>query len=269
MKAALGCLEILENIIDHLYDEKRSLTACGAVCKAWLPLSRYHLFYSIDLSFIYYAQGLVRVLNGPLTTIPPFVRRLSIRFPNSNNLRQGSDAILPCLGSHFLDVRQLTVANLTWSNLGSKAKYTLLSSFQRVTSLRILDAKFSDIEVFGDWICTYRQLEKLSIRSLRFEVTDNRNRLVSTKNLSDSFTHIDVTDVPMRVIVPAFFGGHWLYSTQSVYLDGYCTRDDVIANTLLLRDLGAQLQHLYIRMTPLFHESDTGTYCRYTHRDTC
>jgi hypothetical protein len=39
--------EILDLIVDHLYDERSTLKACGAVSKSWVPRARRHLFFYV------------------------------------------------------------------------------------------------------------------------------------------------------------------------------------------------------------------------------
>ena len=41
--------ETVEGIIDHLYDDVESLSACSQVARAWLPRSRYNLFDALYL----------------------------------------------------------------------------------------------------------------------------------------------------------------------------------------------------------------------------
>lgn len=41
--------ELVDRVIDHLFDDNFSLAACALVCKDWLPASRYHLFRVINL----------------------------------------------------------------------------------------------------------------------------------------------------------------------------------------------------------------------------
>lgn len=38
--------EVIDNIVDHLYDDIYSLKVCALVCRAWLPSCRYHLLYT-------------------------------------------------------------------------------------------------------------------------------------------------------------------------------------------------------------------------------
>lgn len=41
--------ELIERILDHLYDDVRTLKACTLVCRAWFTRSRYHLFAHVQL----------------------------------------------------------------------------------------------------------------------------------------------------------------------------------------------------------------------------
>lgn len=42
-------LEIIDMILDHLFDDPVTLKVCSSVCHAWLPCTRYHLFHTIYL----------------------------------------------------------------------------------------------------------------------------------------------------------------------------------------------------------------------------
>ena len=39
--------ELVDAVLDHLFDDKPSLSAASVVSSAWLPASRYHLIRSI------------------------------------------------------------------------------------------------------------------------------------------------------------------------------------------------------------------------------
>jgi hypothetical protein len=55
--------EVYEIIIGHLHSCRRALAKCALVCRVWVPASRYHLFYHIDIY-----PGDSRLLN--LLTLP-------------------------------------------------------------------------------------------------------------------------------------------------------------------------------------------------------
>lgn len=48
--------ELVDIVIDHLFDDKPSLRACALVSSTWLPTSRYHLFRSIT---VFIKQGML------------------------------------------------------------------------------------------------------------------------------------------------------------------------------------------------------------------
>lgn len=42
-------VELWDNIIDHLWDDRESLAACSIVCRAWRPSVHTHLFHTVAL----------------------------------------------------------------------------------------------------------------------------------------------------------------------------------------------------------------------------
>lgn len=80
--------EIFDIIIDFLYDDKRTLSACSLVCSQWLPSTKYHLFSSLrisddgdDTDYNHRTQWLrpfAAFLQNPATTIRPFVKVLQL-----------------------------------------------------------------------------------------------------------------------------------------------------------------------------------------------
>src|ERR1700733_5253846 len=71
-------VELISEILRHLHHHEMSLRACSLVCRAWTPLSRYHLFYHINLNR-FNATAFVALLksdSGP--PIGAFVRQLTI-----------------------------------------------------------------------------------------------------------------------------------------------------------------------------------------------
>ncbi|EJF64777.1 hypothetical protein DICSQDRAFT_52376, partial [Dichomitus squalens LYAD-421 SS1] len=57
--------ELVDRIIDHLYNDASSLKATSLVCKTWLPRSRFHLF-----------QGVVCDMAPPTTSVSALVSLL-------------------------------------------------------------------------------------------------------------------------------------------------------------------------------------------------
>jgi hypothetical protein len=73
--------EIVDQFIDHLYDDRRALKTCALLCRAWVPSSRYHLFSSLRISPLSYGPSfrhLIGHLDHPLCTFVSSVHKLFI-----------------------------------------------------------------------------------------------------------------------------------------------------------------------------------------------
>lgn len=83
--------EIIDLVIDHLYEDRAALNKCSLVSKSWLPRSRFHIFrhscYRItlsnlrvaDVSLISAPNRFSSLVSHPLATFPPFIPTLSIK----------------------------------------------------------------------------------------------------------------------------------------------------------------------------------------------
>ncbi|KAF7975691.1 hypothetical protein HWV62_8805 [Athelia sp. TMB] len=47
---AIFAQELVDMIVDFLYDDRATLAACGLTCRSWLPAARFHLFYRVEVS---------------------------------------------------------------------------------------------------------------------------------------------------------------------------------------------------------------------------
>lgn len=65
--------ELIDMVIDHLHDDRRSLAACSLVSKALLDAARYHLFYRINIDSDYSTLGFHDFFNFLLQG-PPVAR---------------------------------------------------------------------------------------------------------------------------------------------------------------------------------------------------
>src|ERR1700722_9015390 len=61
--------EIQDYILDFLHDSRPTLKTCALVCRAWVPTSRYHLFFNITLQYVSRARSLKMLLENPNCTI--------------------------------------------------------------------------------------------------------------------------------------------------------------------------------------------------------
>ncbi|OCH86434.1 hypothetical protein OBBRIDRAFT_797191 [Obba rivulosa] len=88
--------EILHAIFGHLEDDARSLWNCALTCRYWLPVSRDHLFQTIDLSSRRTARFAALLQRSP--HLGQHVKRFSVVILSETDARYVS-LIAPSLGS--------------------------------------------------------------------------------------------------------------------------------------------------------------------------
>lgn len=89
-------IELIDMMIRHIRDDRLAVRSCSLVCKAWIPLSRQHLFHSILLDHSNVAEFIGILASG---SVGPYVQHLKI-------YRRGRDPIwiaeaIPVLASYL------------------------------------------------------------------------------------------------------------------------------------------------------------------------
>ncbi|KAL6300225.1 hypothetical protein BKA93DRAFT_867912 [Sparassis latifolia] len=69
--------ELIDQVIDHLWDDRASLEACSTSCHAWLSSSRTHLFHTIELSTEHQCYHLNLLLEAS-PNIAGYVKKLAL-----------------------------------------------------------------------------------------------------------------------------------------------------------------------------------------------
>lgn len=85
--------ELVDHIIDQLYNDVPSLKSCARVCKAWLPASRYHIFAKISLK--------AASLHGPASFPSACCRRLLSVIEQSPEVASCIRELEVCEGTPF------------------------------------------------------------------------------------------------------------------------------------------------------------------------
>lgn len=90
--------EIFERILDHLYDDVRTLKACTLVCWSWFTRSRYHLFADVQLDsprideFLQcFDANTLRAVRGLTACVPREFQFQLDRTPSSSSSSQPED----------------------------------------------------------------------------------------------------------------------------------------------------------------------------------
>ena len=169
--------EVIDNIIDHLYNDVSTLKTGASVCRAWLPSCRYHLFHTtvcyptipgkthLDLlqwsrAYPEVAAYVVRLCiegtvnveelpRGPevavediehLLALLPSVEELIVRGICLSSQLSRDDIYLPCAPPRR--VRELAVTVGSTRDFSFVPMYHLLLLLSDITSLTICDVQF-------------------------------------------------------------------------------------------------------------------------------
>ncbi|CCM03808.1 uncharacterized protein FIBRA_05956 [Fibroporia radiculosa] len=161
--------ELVDQVIDHLWDDFVSLAACSLTCHAWLPSSRTHLFRHVDLdspSACFRFQQLLKT--SP--KIAPFVRKVRVR---SYSLSQKPPALgyeeimweshVPRLLSRLPRLTDLNISSLNWGTLHLTAVHggAFLSRLGSVKRLTLADVHFETSAQVRSMLAAASNLEEL------------------------------------------------------------------------------------------------------------
>ncbi|EAU90929.1 hypothetical protein CC1G_02316 [Coprinopsis cinerea okayama7 len=124
--------ELVDHVIDHLYNDYETLRACSRVAQAWLPTSRYHLFAKVCLQawtghgVTQFPSGRCKELLSVIESAPEiagYIRELEI-----------------CEGAP-MHIRHPELQSATWVT----SEPALLSIFKRLKNLRHLEISSASI----------------------------------------------------------------------------------------------------------------------------
>ncbi|KII87906.1 hypothetical protein PLICRDRAFT_699388 [Plicaturopsis crispa FD-325 SS-3] len=164
--------ELWDAIIGHLGDNRDALAACGAVCKGWLPASRFALFGGgaayddnalhthLETTFITrpIVHEFVALLESPNCTLASALRYLRLwnRYPWMNRYLHKFTA--------FCNLRRLDLDRTYLDGLSPEAWSVLTCNFPN--TVRILRLEYigcASIERLVELVASYRLLEVLCV----------------------------------------------------------------------------------------------------------
>jgi hypothetical protein len=162
--------EITDHIIDHLHDSPDDLRACARVCRAWLPSSRVHLFYSISIDlwdrFSQCCRLYETIQQSP--DIAFHTRELRCRLWNIENFSDSAhrtQAILLGLLQSFRALRRLEIPSVfSWVSLSPDIRKFLhnILALPSLVDFKIFYVRFPRMEHLTNLL--YPHLKRLSIR---------------------------------------------------------------------------------------------------------
>jgi hypothetical protein len=233
------CEIIISNLNADLSNDEATLRACSLTCRAFLPASRYRLFYHVDLRRRHTAERFLNTICCTQSSTNPirFIHRLSI----CEDLEPGGIWVndgLPILATSLLDVTFLKLADVCWSTFDGYTRTSLLSGFRKVTSLQLYSATFTADEL-SRFLSSFPSLTNLS--HIRNWTTDG----ILTAPHAPPCRLSTITILSQQSM---FF--HQLLSQSHHHvrdLDVYMLPKYAKSTGMLLKTLGASLENLKIR----------------------
>ncbi|KAF6744892.1 hypothetical protein DFP72DRAFT_974579 [Ephemerocybe angulata] len=272
--------ELVDHIIDQLYDDRPSLKSCSRVCRTWLPASRFHLFAKVSLK--------AASLHGPASFPSACCKRLLSIIDQTPEIASCIRELEVCEGTPF-HFNHPEVEATAWATTDQ----ALLALFKRLKNLRRLDFASTCIfywkslpatfqNAFCSLLATSTSLTYLRLHSWCFPSFTSLALLLShckyLKGLSLSSTTVNQDDdieqrlrcvieeadgcdmvhsANLEVLTLDFvtFGylSSWLFSEPST-VDVSCLRElrvahfpDISVIERLLVSVGPSLEHLHLK----------------------
>ena len=229
---------IIRNLNVDVSDDKATLRACSLTCRAFLPASRYRLFYRVRLRVERAAKRFLKnICSGiPSSTNPiPFIRHLEMR----GRHRWVID-VLVFLATRLLEVTYLQLRELKWSLLDENARTTLLSGFQKVTRLEF-SGEFHTSDEMTQFISLFPSLTIISCAKTWWTI----NEMIAPPPTT--------TPLPCGLATIIMGSSHSMYFNRLLRLQSHPNVRDLRidirsrharSTAILLKTLGASLDNL-------------------------
>lgn len=137
--------EIIDQIIDHLHDDKVTLSRCSLVCREWRSTTSFHLFSTLVLDRDRHADNIkdLRKTLGPI--LLSFVRELFIISWHSLQGIQWLNQALPKL-PRFPSLKALKLSCLDWGQLTVQAKGFIFGLAPQLTVLHMNPIRIVELQ---------------------------------------------------------------------------------------------------------------------------
>jgi hypothetical protein len=270
---------LLTNVNKLQVYQRTDLQTCSLVSKAWLPRSRYHLFYHVALRpDRSHPSRFLKLLDSPHGTIAPYARHLELY--EGSVTKQWEKVWLkkafPRLAV-MTSVESIRISHGNFGKFDDTAITALLSIFSRLTYLRLEHCSFLSVPQFLDLLSAATRLERLALVSMKAEPeSSNRagmfpavfERAKNTIRAKKEGGHVPASIIPqrvaphLRVLEISEYGfmkeflvwlqcGVQIPPVDTVRLN-IESRDDISSYSELMRILGSSLTSLEIQFAARF-----------------
>ncbi|KAF9269742.1 hypothetical protein L218DRAFT_287081 [Marasmius fiardii PR-910] len=109
-------LDVIDSILSHCHYDRTTRRSCSLVCKAWLPLNRYHLFRHRAISIVSdeEAAEFSSVISSSHCTFIPFIRGLKISIHPGETFDPWTAYVLQNMHEKKATIRKLILLQLPW-----------------------------------------------------------------------------------------------------------------------------------------------------------
>lgn len=251
-------LELWDNIIDHLWDNCKSLATCSLVCRAWLPSTRIHLFHTVMLT-PFTSDGKYTEKLQALHRIASFIQILKIH-PHPQAVNERLWPALHAMGRvHTIMLVDLSKPPGYWGESPCERFMDRLSRFPPDLIRSIKKLKFGrtrlDLNRIVELLTIFRNISDLDI----FSISSNRQDDEAHDNLPRhnpplgifvsqlTYRHVDATRAAhflkwlRRESSGRFPHTFRLFVERPLAHPGF-----VYEYSPMLREFGASLQHLWL-----------------------
>jgi len=148
--------ELYDNVLDHLWDDHRTLVVCGLACRAWLPTVRLHRFHKITLTARNFHQFNKLLDEAP--AISEFV--WEVAFFMGDRSQKSIRSSMICILARLDNVGHLTLHH--WTALDDSDIDDIAALFQNIRTLSLHDTEATANNILR-LICACRNLTALHL----------------------------------------------------------------------------------------------------------
>ncbi|KAF7291951.1 hypothetical protein MIND_01220700 [Mycena indigotica] len=250
--------ELFDAIIEQARDDIATLNSCSLVCRSWLAISRHLTFGQIVFGLRpETVQGFLELIASPYATILPYIHAVELLGNDSSRGYQLEwlDRIITVLANiPFLTA--LVLENISWNELVSATRDTLIDAFQQITRLDLRASDFGSVAHLFRLVASKPRLRSLGCDNLGWTDPDPTETVIAPRMLN----HLRLSGCYERDILD------WLLAQTSIPpisdLElGAVRPEDTASIGNFLRRLGPRLRTLQLEFWSLDPGGDAEDFC--------
>ncbi|KZT07966.1 uncharacterized protein LAESUDRAFT_89935 [Laetiporus sulphureus 93-53] len=183
--------EICDYILDHLWDNHKTLQICSLVTREWLPKTRKHLFHSIHIFSNTRRVAFEDVILQSGDALALCVRKLNLMLDELEGGCPVSIPSLPRILAPLGRLEELTLCVSTWDDCYFSTEPITWPELPAVKALHLHVPIVNDVVSLQRFICACPLLSSLELR------------IVLTSNSDDSHAH-PPTVIPRSIVIETF-----------------------------------------------------------------